>query len=90
MSEKIAEVSDAPSAIQRAFEFFESFMGRENLSNPLLEGVKFDDPNWLVKIGYDVGETRQSLGAFGGERINPRRMVRTFVIGPDGSLVEMT
>lgn len=85
-------VPSAPEAIRRAFEFFTEFFDQGSYSHALLEGVEYSEPNWQVEIGYDLGTTRQSLGFAGmGDKVEPRRMVRTFVISEvDGSLVRMT
>ncbi|WP_371223063.1 hypothetical protein [Roseovarius sp. 2305UL8-3] len=92
MSLDAKPIEDAPSAIRRAFEYFEEFMDKESFKYPLLEGVKYLNPDWQIEIGFDLGSTRESMGLIGmGDKIAPRRMVRTFHISErDGTLIEMS
>lgn len=92
MGAESQRIEDAPSAIRKAFEYFDEFMDKGSFKFPLLEGVKYLDPNWQIIIGFDLGSTRESMGLIGmSEKTSPRRMGRKFLISEkDGSLIEMS
>ena len=86
------KVENAPDAIRRAFEFFDEFFQRNSYSNALLEGVRYEDGQWIISIGFDLG-SGSTVGGFAGlgERVEHRRVVRKFAINEnDGALIQMT
>lgn len=87
-------MSEAPNteltpkeAIDAAFRHFRDFYADASLSNVLLEGLDYIEPEhaWEVAIGFDAGRSRRTTQsslslAIGGAVQEPIREVRTIVI----------
>ena len=79
--------------IEKAFDYFDRYVvrnkGQSGINHVLLEGLKPEDDDWLVAIGFDAGRFQESTAtlSFGERTTQPIREIRRFLIsGRDGSL----
>lgn len=89
-------VTDAQSAIDKAFGYFDAYVQRAGtVSNVLLEMLKYDEERdrWGIGIGYDLGRQRvvtEGSAALGNKIAEPIRELRSIWIdGKDGRLLEI-
>lgn len=82
----------ADAIVDFAFDYFDQRVarGEGHLSHVLLEGLKPNDDEWIVSIGFDQGRYKEIASSglpFGERRKEPIREIRHFHISArDGAL----
>lgn len=88
---------NAKQAVQAAFDAFDEYVapaGSGKIRHKLLEELKYEDGNWKVVVGFDMGREKTASPfavGIGGREVSPIREYRTFIIdGKSGEMIELS